>query len=275
MRSTHLVRRAADELERHAIDSPRATAEILLAHVLGTDRAGVYSGVPTPTHEQELAFDVAVRRRCSGVPVQYLTGDQAFRRLTLEVHPGVFIPRPETELLVEAALGLLEAASRPLVVDVGTGTGAIALAIADERPDAIVLATDLSPAAVSLARRNADRLGLRIEVHPGDLLEPIRASAGRIDLVVSNPPYLRADRMDDLPAEVRSEPELALAGGVGLYERLALEAANVLRPGGGIVVEIAEDLAKDVAEVMGESFADVRVLRDLARRERFVLGRRA
>ncbi len=231
--------------------------------------------MPTPPREQELAFDVAVRRRCSGVPVQYLTGDQAFRRLTLEVHPGVFIPRPETELLVEAALGLLEAASRPLVVDVGTGTGAIALAIADERPDAIVLATDLSPAAVSLARRNADRLGLRIEVHPGDLLEPIRASAGRIDLVVSNPPYLRADRMDDLPAEVRSEPELALAGGVGLYERLALEAANVLRPGGGIVVEIAEDLAKDVAEEMGESFADVRVLRDLARRERFVLGRRA
>ena len=275
MRSTHLVRRAADELERHAIDSPRATAEILLAHVLGTDRAGVYSGVPTPTPEQELAFDVAVQRRCSGAPLQYLTGEQAFRRLTLEVHPGVFIPRPETELLVEAALGLLEAASRPLVVDVGTGTGAIALAIADERPDAIVVATDLSPAAVSLARRNADRLGLRIDVRSGDLLEPVRGSAGRIDLVVSNPPYVRADRMDDLPAEVRSEPELALAGDVGLYERLALEAANVLRPGGGIAVEIAEDLAKDVAEVMGESFADVSVLRDLARRERFVLGRRA
>lgn len=275
MRSTHLVRRAADELARHAIDSPTATAEILLAHVLSTDRAGVYSGVPAPTHEQELAFDMAVRRRCSGVPVQYLTGEQAFRRLMLEVHPGVFIPRPETELLVEAALGLLEAASRPLVVDVGTGTGAIALAIADERPDASVLATDLSPAAVSLARRNADRLGLRIEVRPGDLLEPVRASAGRIDLVVSNPPYLRADRIDDLPAEVRSEPDLALAGDVGLYERLALEAANALRPGGGIAVEIAEDLAKDVAGVMGESFADVRVMRDLARRERFVLGRRA
>lgn len=275
MRSTHLVRRAAVDLERHAIESPRATAEILLAYVLGTDRAGVYGGASTPTRAQELAFDVAVRRRCSGTPVQYITGDQPFRRLTLAVHPGVFIPRPETEMLVETALGLLEATSRPMVVDVGTGTGAIALAIADERPDAVVLATDLSPAAVALARRNADRLGLRIEVHRGDLLQPIRAFAGRIDLVVSNPPYLRPDRLGELPVDVRSEPELALAGDVGLYERLGGEAAIALRSGGGIVVEIAEELAKDVAAAMQRWFTDVLVVKDLARRERFVLGRRA
>lgn len=275
MRSTHLVRRAADELERNAIDSPRATAEILLAHVLGTDRAGLYGGAAAPTRAEELAFDVAVRRRCSGTPIQHITGDQPFRRLTLVVHPGVFIPRPETEMLVEAALGLLEATSRPVVVDVGTGTGAIALAIADERPDAVVLATDLSPPALALARRNANRLGLRIEVRRGDLLQPVRELAGRIDLVVSNPPYLRPDRLDELPAEVRSEPELALAGYVGLYERLGGEAAKALRPGGGIAVEIAQDRAKEVAAVMEGLFTDVLVLRDLAQRERFVLGRRA
>ncbi len=275
MRSTRLVRRAADELERHSIESPRATAEILLAHVLGTDRAGVYGGASTPTRAQELAFDVAVRRRCSGTPIQHITGDQPFRRLTLAVHPGVFIPRPETEMLVEAALDLLEATSRPMVVDVGTGTGAIALAIADERPDAVVLATDLSRAAVALAHHNAERLGLRIEVRLGDLLQPIRASAGRIDLVVSNPPYLCIDRLGELPPDVRSEPELALAGDVGLYERLGGEAAIALRPGGGIAVEIAADRAEDVAAVMRRWFTDVLVVRDLAQRDRFVLGRRA
>jgi release factor glutamine methyltransferase len=178
-------------------------------------------------------------------------------------------------MLVEAALGLLEESRRPVVVDVGTGAGAIALAIADERPDAVVLATDLSRAAVALARRNADRLGLRIEVHPGDLLLPVRALAGRIDLVVSNPPYVARDRMDDLPAEVRAEPELALAGDIEIYERLAAEAGNALRPGGGIAVEIAEDRGGDVADVMAGSFADVLVLRDLSGRDRFVLGRRA
>ena len=173
-------------------------------------------------------------------------------------------------MLVEAALGLLEDTSRPVVVDVGTGAGAIALAIADERSDAVVLATDLSPAAVGPREtqcrpaRPADR-GSPGPPHAG------RRCAGRIDLVVSNPPYVALDRMDDLPAEVRAEPGLALAGDVQIYERLAVEAADALRPGGGIAVEIAEDRGGDVADVMAGSFANVLVLRP--RRARAVRAR--
>mgnify|MGYP003397127080 FL=1 len=219
-------------------------------------------------------FGRAICQRCAGTPVQHLTGEQAFRGITLEVRPGVFVPRPETELLVEHALSTVGDREDPVVVDAGTGTGAIALAVKDERPDSTVFATDVSSEAVELARSNASRLGLDVTVLEGDLLEPLPGDLrGWVDLVASNPPYVPAEEIDDLPAEVRVEPVLALAGGVELYRRLAAQSSRWLRDGGTLAVEIDARLRDDVARVFAETFVDVRVLRDLAGRDRVGLAR--
>jgi release factor glutamine methyltransferase len=275
VRPAELLARAAAYLERHGVESPRATAEILLMHVLGTDRAGLYARNDPLDARQARAFGRALCQRCAGIPVQHLTGEQAFRRLTLEVRPGVFVPRPETEILVEAALAAVRDVEAPVVVDVGTGTGAIALAIKDERPDATVLATDLAPEAVALARANAARLGLEVEVREGDLLAPLPAELrGWVDLVVSNPPYVPPEEYGDLPLEVRADPPEALLGGTWVYERLAADAARWLRDGGALAVEIHAGAGEAVAELLRRAFIDVRIRKDLAGRDRVVLGRR-
>ncbi len=275
MRPARLLARAAAYLERHGVESPRATAEILLAHVLGTDRAGLYARAEPLDPREAREFGRALCQRCAGTPVQHLTGEQAFHRLTLEVRPGVFVPRPETEILVEVALGALRGVEAPVVVDVGTGSGAIALAIKRERPDATVLATDLAPEAVELARVNAARLGLEVTVLLGDLLEPLPAELrGWVDLVVSNPPYVPEEEYEDLPPEVRADPREALVGGPELYERLVEDAARWLRDGGVLAVEIHADAGARVSGILARAFADVRVHRDLAGRDRVVIGRR-
>src|SRR5262245_15946154 len=219
-------------------------------------------------------FGRAICQRCAGTPVQHLTGEQAFRRITLDVRPGVFVPRPETEILVEHALSTLGEREDPVAADAGTGTGAIALAIKDERPDATVFATDLSTEAVELARANARRLGLSVTVCEGDLLEPLPAELrGWLDLIVSNPPYVPPGEIVDLPAEVRADPLLALAGGTEVHRRLAEEAPRWLRSGGALAVEIDARQGEEVAGLLSSRFARVRVERDLAGRDRVVLAR--
>ena len=275
VRPSETLRRATGYLERHGVESPQATAEILLGHVLRTDRAGLYARSEALTAREARMFGRALCQRCAGTPVQHLTGEQAFRRLVLEARPGVFVPRPETEVLVGVALEALEGLDGPVVVDVGTGTGAVALALKDERPDAKVLATDLSPEAVELAVANAGRLGLEVDVREGDLLEPLPAELrGWVDLVVSNPPYVTAEEMDDLPPEVRADPELALLGGPEVYERLARQAVRWLKDGGALVVEVGATRCSAVADLLRRAFGDVEVRTDLAGRERVVLGRR-
>ena len=221
-------------------------------------------------------FGRALCQRCVGVPLQHLTGDQPFRRLTLIVRPGVFIPRPETEIVVEHALAAIDGVSSPIVIDVGTGTGAIALTIKDERPDARVLAIDLSPDAVALARENAIRSGLDVEVAQGDLLEPVPADLrGSVDLVVSNPPYVEEHELSALPREVLADPMLALAGGIDVYERLFAQAAEVLRPGGAVVVEIGASQASRVGVAAADAgFGSVEVETDLTGRDRIVTARK-
>jgi release factor glutamine methyltransferase len=160
-------------------------------------------------------------------------------------------------------------------VDLGAGSGAIALAIKRERPDAAVFATDRSREAVELARRNAGRLGLDVRVLEGDLLAPLPGELrGWVDLVVSNPPYVAAEDVADLPDEVRAEPELALVGGPELYERLAAEAHRWLRDGGILAVEIGASMGEAVMKILSPSYMDVRVEPDLAGRDRIVVGRR-
>jgi release factor glutamine methyltransferase len=161
------------------------------------------------------------------------------------------------------------------VVDVGTGTGAIALAIKDERTDASVFATDVSTDAVELARSNAGRLGLEVRVLEGPYLEPLPAELrGRVDLVVSNPPYVTPEEYEDLPAEVKADPEAALLGGPDLYRRLADESSGWLRGGGVLALEIGAAQGAAVTTVLSEAYTDVRVMRDLASRDRVVLARR-
>lgn len=275
MRPSEVLRRASGYLECHGVESPDVTAEVLLGHVLRTDRAGLYARSQGLDAREARMFGRALCQRCAGTPLQHLTGEQAFRGIVLEVRPGVFVPRQETEILVEVALGALSRAEAPVVVDVGTGTGAIALAVKDERPDAAVLATDRSPEAVELATANASRLGLDVTIVEGDLLEPLpRELRGWVDLVVSNPPYVTPQEYGDLPAEVRADPELALVGGLEVYERLAAQAPRWLRDGGVLAVEIGAAQGRDVSSALRSSFTDVRVEQDLAGRDRVVVGRR-
>lgn len=275
MRPSEVLTRATAYLERHGVGGARESAETLMMTVLSTDRAGLYARTEGLSTSEARTFGRALCQRCAGTPLQHLTGEQAFRRITVTVRPGVFIPRPETEVLVDVALECLGERREPLVVDVGTGTGAVALAIADERPGSSVFATDLSAEAIELARENGARLGLSIMVLRGDLLEPLPVELrGEVDLVVSNPPYVTAVEYDDLPAEVRADPHLALLGGTRLHQRLAAEAIGWLRRGGALAVEIGAAQGPEVGKVMERSYEDVRIVPDLAGRDRIVTGRR-
>jgi len=271
VRPSEVVSRAADYLDRHDVESPRETAEALLEYFLETDRAGLYArdeGLDTRTAR---LFGRALCQRCHGVPLQYLTGEQQFFDLVLGVAPGVFVPRPETEVLVERALEVLP--DRGTVVDVGTGTGAVALAIKRFRPAASVWATDVSMDAARVARANASRHGLGIEVVPGDLFSRLPGDLrGGVDLVVANPPYVTREEYADLPAEVRAEPYEALVGATDVLRRLVEEAPTWLAPGGWLAMEIGASRGEEVRRLMTEWFEGVEVLPDLAGRDRVVRG---
>jgi release factor glutamine methyltransferase len=244
-----------------------------MASVLGTDRAGLYLRAEPLTSEEARRFGQQLCRRCAGEPLQHLTGRQRFGRLDFEVRPGVFIPRPETEILVEEALRTIADIRAPVAVDIGTGAGAIALSLKDQRPDARVVGVDLSDDAVVLARDNARRLGLEIEVGRGDLMDPVSPDLrGRVDLVVSNPPYLDPAAFDGLPSDVRAEPREALVGGIEIYERIFAEAAAWVAPHGAVTVEIDETAGQRVtAAAAAAGFGrEVTVVPDLAGRPRVV-----
>jgi release factor glutamine methyltransferase len=254
-----------------ASGSPRLDAEVLLAFVLGVERARLVLDRDVAVGDAERArFEELVARRAAGEPVAYLIGRQGFRWLELEVDARVLIPRPETELLVEVAAGLAPGAS---VLDVGTGSGAIALAVASERPDIVVRGVDVSAEAIAVARANAARLGLeRVSFSVEDLL----SSAAPSDAVLANLPYVEADA--ELPVDVADhEPALALFGGsdgLDVIRRL-LEMVGPSWPS-LLALEIGETQAPAVSGlVRAAGFDEVSVLRDLAGRDRVVVGRRS
>ena len=274
MRPADVIRRGADYLARHEVDAPLATAEQLMMHVLGTDRTGVYVREDGLGAGEARAYGRALCRRCVGTPLQHLTGVAGFRGLELIVRPGVFVPRPETEGVVSVALESVEKRSAPVVADVGTGGGAIALAIKHERPDAAVYATDVSDEAVALARDNASTLAFEVDVREGDLLDPLPPHL-TFDLVVSNPPYVPSSEEAGLPPEVRVEPHRAVFGGPQIYARLFENAWRRVGSGGAVVVEIHEKAASEVSHLAKEAgFEAVEVHRDLAGRDRVVRARR-
>ncbi len=272
MRPADVVRRGAEYLARHDVASAEANAEALLVSVLGVDRSALFLTTEPLDRDQARAFGRALCARASGVPLQHLTGVQGFHRLTLRVRAGVFVPRPETEVLVEEALERLANVVGPFVVDTCTGSGAVALAIAAARPDARVVAIDAAPDAIALASENAAALGLAVEVIVGDLLCPI---GGPVDLITCNPPYVPIADRDALPTDVAAEPEFAVFGDPAFVARLYEHAVSRLRPGGWVVVEIEESTADTIRSLAAEAgLVDVRVRRDLAGRDRVVAGRR-
>ncbi len=273
--AAEVVRRGASYLARHGVDSPEVNAERLMLGVLRVDRARLLSH--ELSSDEAKAYGRALCSRCTGTPLQHLTGEQGFRHLVLVVRPGVFIPRPETEVVVDVALEFLaQGGSEPLVVDVGTGTGAIALSVAQELPGARVWATDRSLDAVGLAIENARRLDLPVTVLEGDVLSPLPAELqGEFDLVVSNPPYVPEGRRPELTPEVLADPAEALFGDPDVWARILREAAAWLRTGGHVVLEIDDEAADVVSRLAVDAgFVDVSVRDDLAGRPRVVAGRR-
>jgi release factor glutamine methyltransferase len=257
---------ATDYLAGRGVESPRLDAERLLSRALGLTRIELYTqhDRPLTTDERARAREL-VQRRGRREPLAYVLGDWGFRRLTLHTDARALVPRPETEVVVERCLELLEPIEAPTALDVGTGTGAIALALKQERPDARVTATDASADALDLARANAEANGLDVAFVHGDLLAGLSSA---FDLVVSNPPYVLADELDTLEPEVRDwEPRLALLDD-GQTHRLAAEAAGRTR---WLVLEVHSDRAAAiVTELQRMGYRDVAVSRDLAGRERIV-----
>jgi release factor glutamine methyltransferase len=261
----------ADALERANCPSPAADAEWLLAHVFGVSRTALHAVGAALTAAQLDVYRGLVARRASREPLAYILGEWGFRRLTLTVDPRVLIPRPETESVVERCLELLYDVQAPTVLDVGAGSGAIALSIADERPDAQVVATEVSASALEVAEENRRRaaLGRRVRLVHGDLLAGER---GPFDLVVSNPPYVAPDELTGLEPELFQEPREALVG-EGDHEAVALAALDVLRQGGALVLEVGDAQAPAVGDVLRRlGYLDVVVSEDLAGRERVVDG---
>jgi release factor glutamine methyltransferase len=267
VRLAEVLRGAADYLGGRGIEHPRREAELLLARALGLTRIELYTQHDRPlTDAERTAARELVQRRGRREPLAYVLGDWDFRRLTLKTDRRALVPRPETEIVVERALSLLEGIESPRVVDVGTGSGAIALALAKELPGADIHATDTSSAALELAQENAAAHGLRVEFRAGDLLAGLE---GPFDLVVSNPPYVEAAELAALEPEVREwEPKEALLA-QGQTERLAHEARGVLA--GWLVLEVHEARARAVARTLEEDgYTRVAVGNDLAGKERVV-----
>jgi release factor glutamine methyltransferase len=266
------TRAAGARLAEAGCPSPQVDAEWLLAHVVGGTRTDLYASDRPLTDDESARYEALVERRAAREPLAYVLGEWGFRRLTLAVDPRVLVPRPETEVVVERCLRLLDAIDEPRVLDVGVGSGAIALAIADEHPGARVVATDSSHGALEVAEANRLRAGVdgRVELRHGDLLA---GAAGPFDLVVSNPPYVRPEELDRLEPELRFEPAEALVG-VGRHRTVAEVAGRVLRPGGVLVLEVGDGQAPEVAALLRElGYGDVEITADLAGRERVVDGR--
>lgn len=268
-----LLRAATAQLSATSA-TPRLDAELLLAHVLGWPRARLLAERDDqPAAAQTAAFATLIARRSTLEPVAYLVGHKAFYGLDLEVTPATLVPRPETELLVELALDeARRRGERLILADIGTGSGAIAIALASHLPTATIYATDVAAAALEVARRNVVRHGLseRVRLYHGDLLAPL---PGPVDLLVSNPPYTILAEVE--PNVFAHEPHVALDGGpdgAAIYRRLVANLSDYVRPGGAILVEIGAWQGALVAKLLRALYptATVSVHQDLAGRDRVV-----
>ncbi len=275
-----LLNWTTDWLAAKGSEAARLEAEVLLAHVRGCPRIALYTAFDTPVDETVRGrFRELVKRRGAGEPVAYLVGSREFFSLPFRVTPAVLVPRPETEGLVVRVIDLCKPLSAPRIIDVGTGSGAIAVTLAKHLPQAVITATDVSAEALAVARENAARHGVadRIEFLECDLLGHPRA-AGPWDVIVSNPPYIRDDEFETLSRDVRlHEPKGALVSGptgVEVIERLAAAAVDRLAPGGWLICEIGPPEASEAALARQAGLAPAPTIRDLAGLPRIVQAQR-
>lgn len=277
MTTAELLHRTRQQLQEAGIESAAAEAVLLLEAATGLERhAQLLSAEPVST-AQLATLSRLLSRRLQREPLQLILGRTHFYGLELKVAPGVLIPRPETETLVELSLQFLQGSREPLVIDVGSGSGAIALAVRAERPDARVIATDLSAAALQLAADNARRLDLPLQLVQSDLLqdETLQAAAASADLIISNPPYLPDSDRVRVSEEVQADPDSALyAGtdGLDVFRRLLEQARALLPAGSGLHVELDPRNVRQAAALAGD-WSESRVAADLSGRERFLLLR--
>lgn len=277
-----VLTRSTAWLKERGGESPRLDAELLLAHGLGLKRLDLYLQFDRPLGEAEvLRLRGLVKERGRGVPVAYLLGEREFWSLAFNVTPAVLVPRPETEHLVEAALAALAGRAQPVIVDVGVGSGCVAVSVLHTLPEARGHGLDLSPLALEVARGNAHRHGVaeRLALHVGDLLAPLRTSAdwGRLDAVLSNPPYIVKGDPTVEAGVAAHEPALALyvAGADPLEPatRIAEQALEALRPGGFLALEVGAGSAPEACRRLALlGYQEVRSIRDLSQIERIVTG---
>lgn len=276
--ASEIVDAGARRLADAGIETPRLDAEIMLASAAGVSRSAVVAGMATPDAAAVARFDRMIARRAGREPLAYILGRREFFSLDFEINPTVLIPRPETETIVALALEFIARRPDSLVLDLGTGSGAIGCAIASNAPRARIVACDISPAALGIANRNVDALGLgeRVWLVASDCFEAFRRNRS-FDLIVSNPPYVAAGEIDTLMPEVRCfEPHIALsdgADGLSIYRRIAGGANGILGRDGRLMVEVGAGQASDVAQIM--RFAGLEVIsigNDLAGVERVVVA---
>ncbi len=277
-------------LERKGDEHPRLSAEWIINAVTGLSRVELYTNFDKPLSAEELdRMHIAVERRGKGEPLQYVTGEMPFRHIVLRCEEGVLIPRPETEVLVDVALEALDAQAKqpsaPYVLEVGTGTGCIALSIASERPGTHVVVTDISSRAIALATRNRNALSLEsfVDIVACDLVSGVDPELmGTFSVLVSNPPYIPTAVLEhEVPAEVKDhEPHVALDGGadgLDILRRLLEVAPQVLHPGGAFCVELHEDSLDDAAALAQAQgvWETIRIVKDLTHRPRILVCTRA
>jgi release factor glutamine methyltransferase len=279
-------------LEAKGVENPRLSAQWLLTGATGLSRLELYTNYDMPLANEQLAtLRAGIRRRIVGEPLQYILGRAPFRHLELRVRPGVLIPRPETEVLVDCVLEELRAvipsrSRKTRVLDLCTGTGCIALALLYECSDVWVTATDVDPTAVELAQENAHELGLdtggKLTILKDDLATSLLADKAYhavFDVVVSNPPYIPTAELDKLPIEIANyEPRRALDGGgdgLAVFRRIVEEMTPLIRPGGLLACELHEATLEEAARICREhGYADVAICPDLTGRSRFITARR-
>ena len=260
------------------IAGARLEAQLLLAHVLGCTRVQLYTGFDKPLGDAELAsYRGLIRRRLAGESVSYLLGETEFWGLPFFVDPSVLVPRPDTETVIEVARAARPDRAQPLrILDLCTGSGAIAVSLAKEYPAAAVVATEISAAAAAVARKNAERnqVADRVDIRVGDLFAPVAGE--RFELIASNPPYIASAVIPTLSAEVRREPVIALDGGrdgLGFYDRICGAAREHLAPGGVLVVEHGYDQADAVrARFVAAGFVGTTLVHDLGKNPRVTWG---
>ena len=261
-------------------DQPKLEAETLLGHVTGRSRTHFRAFAETEvTAPEALLYRELIEQRRSGQPIAYLIGAREFWSLSFEVTPDVLIPRPETELLVEIALDWVRPLSAPRLLDLGTGSGAIPISIAKERPDANLTAVDLCPRALALAQKNAKRLGAAgIHFLVGDWLEAL-TSAEPFDLIVSNPPYIPDQDAHLTRGDLRYEPRSALASGpdgLNAIRTIARDARAFIKPGGGLALEHGFDQAPAIRDILGDlGYHAIETREDLQRHPRVTMARYA